>query len=264
MITSDGWFDWAIRTPGPFRKLNSDTNKVPLFNPARAIFLHSAEGYKATMLNLAVNGPLSWHLSNCIDGELHQHYPLNVQCWHASAANPFAIGMENEGVGDPQLGRPEPTLSPEQTDNAVRVIAELSAWRGWTPRRPVSATDTQHTLWEHNEVTRVGGSGTACPSGRIPWDTILSRLAPQPAPPPGPERKFIAGDAGGGLEVAGNQLLVWNNGICVLAIGDYEGAAPGQLAKLYGDSWRWLRMGQALVPITDDVKEAVFSTAKGD
>lgn len=263
MITADGWLDWAIRTPGPMRKVNKDTNGTPLFNTAQGIFLHSAEGYKDNLLDLAVNGPLSWHLSNCIDGELHQHYPLTVQTWHASAANPRYIGMEDEGVGDIKLGRPDPTLYPLQIDNAVRVIKELSEWRRWTPKRPVSATDTTHTLWEHTEVPRIGGSGTACPSGRIPWDTILARLA-VPPPAPEPERRFIAGDAGGGLEVAGHQLIVWNEGIAVLAIGDFEGEAPGQIAKLFGSEWRWLRQGAPIVPLTDDIKEAVWSTAKGD
>lgn len=252
MITSDGWFDWAIRTPGPNNKLNRDTNGVPLFNPARGIFLHSAEGYKSTLLNLAVNGPLSWHLSNCMDGELHQHYPLTVQTWHASAANPRYIGMEEEGVHTV-----ETSLNQAQIDNSVRVIKELSEWRGWTPARPTGPTDITHTLWEHNEVTRIGGSATACPSGRIPWDTILSLLN-APAPIPTPARKFIAGDAQGGIEKAGNQLIIWNNGVSVMAIGDYEGNAPGQIAKLFGESWRWLR----IEPNNDP--NAVWSIEKGD
>lgn len=101
------------------------------------------------------------------------------------------------------------------------------------------------------------GEGTACPGVVAPrdWEAFLN---PQPA------RKFIAGDADGGLEVAGNQLLVWNNGVCVLALGDFEGQAPGQIAKLFGENWRWLRQGENVVPLTDDVREAVWSTAKGD
>lgn len=254
MITADGWFDWAIRKPGPANKVNRDTNGNPRPNPARAVFLHSAEGYKAHLLDLAVNGPLSWHASNMIDGEFYQHYPLNQQTWHATTANVFAVGIENEGV----VGN-EPTLSQPQVNNAVRAIADLAAWRGWTPRRPSSPTDIQMTLWEHNEVVRIGGSGTACPSGRIPWDVILADLNPTPVPPE-PARRFIAGDAGGGIEVAGNQIIVWNNGVSVLAIGDYEGAAPGQLAKLRGIEWRWLR--DLALPGSDG--PATWSTVKGD
>lgn len=262
MITADGWFDWAIRMPASLDKTNRDTNKVPLFNPARAIFLHSAEGYKDNLLDLAVNGPLSWHASNMLDGEFYQHYPLTVQCWHASAANPWAIGLEDEGVGDPELGAPEPSLSQPQIANAIRAIGELAAWRGWTPRRPVSPTDKTMTLWEHTEVVRVGGTGTACPSGRIPWDAILAGLN-APAPAPQPERRFIAGDHGGGLEVAGNQLIVWNNGVSVLAIGDYEGEAPGQIAKLFGTEWQWLR-SKKFGQIQFDEQGAMWSPTKGD
>lgn len=169
----DGWLDWAIRMPGPMKKTNRDKWGNPYPNAAKGIALHSAEGYAGTLLDLAVNGPLSWHLSNLFDGRLIQHYPFTVQTWHANVANPFLIGMEDEGK-TPE----DPTLNDLQIGNAVNVIAELSLWKGWAPRRPNDEDDTHHTLWEHNEVVRIGGSGTACPSGRIPWDTILAGLAP--------------------------------------------------------------------------------------
>lgn len=175
MIDSQGWLDWAERMPGSMRKTNRNWQGNPYPNAANGIVLHSAEGYAGTLLDLAVNGPLSWHLSNLMDGRLIQHYPLTVQTWHASAANPFLIGMENEGVFSV-----ETTLNDDQIANAVHVISDLSAWKGWIPRRPLDNEDTQHTLWEHNEVVRVGGSATACPSGRIPWGRILYALDTDP------------------------------------------------------------------------------------
>lgn len=101
------------------------------------------------------------------------------------------------------------------------------------------------------------GEGTECPGLLVPrdWEAFL-----YPAPP----RKFIAGDADGGIEVAGNQLLVWNNGVCVFAFGDFEGTSPGQLAKLYGNKWEWLRRGAPITPASDDLAGAVWSKNKGD
>lgn len=165
MITTDGWLDYAERMPASWNKTN------PGVNPARGIFLHSAEGYADALLNLAVNGPLSWHLSNLMDGRLVQHYPFTRRCWHAgSGPNQSYIGMENEGVHTV-----ETSLNEAQIDNAQRVIKDLADWKGWTPSRG----GVEQTLWEHNEAPLIGGLPSACPSGRIPWDTILAGLNTQ-------------------------------------------------------------------------------------
>lgn len=171
MITADGWLDWAIRLQPspPTKNMNAGTN------PANGIFMHSAEGYASVLLDpnsiYGYNGQHSWHLSNLMDGRVFQHYPFTARCHHATAANQSYIGVENEGY-QPK----EKSLNEAQIQNAVRFINEISAWKGWTPKRPTSASDTSHTLWEHNEVVRLGGSGSSCPSGRIPWNEIMSRL----------------------------------------------------------------------------------------
>lgn len=179
MITADGWLDFAIRLQPTNPSLNVGTN------PARGIFMHSAEGYAGTLLDPAspygYNGNHSWHLTNLKDGRLFQHYPLTARCHHATAANQSYLGVENEGRGaDAQGNRLPPhlyeSLTERQIANAVRFIAEIADWRAWAPRRPASPTDTAHTLWEHNEVVRLGGTGSACPTGRIPWTEILRRL----------------------------------------------------------------------------------------
>ncbi len=161
----DGWLDWAIRLPGNPAHVNGGVNE------AKGIFLHSAEGYADNLLDLAVYGPLSWHASNLMDGRVFQHFPFTAQCWHATAANNRYVGMENEGVYTR-----ETTLNEAQIVNAVRVIKDLSAWKGWTPNRPSDPKTIAYTLWEHREVPRLGGSATACPSDRIPWNEILRRL----------------------------------------------------------------------------------------
>jgi hypothetical protein len=162
-VITDGWIDGVTRLPGNPEHVNGGINLV------WGLFPHSAEGYAGTLLDLAVNGPLSWHMSNLKDGRLIQHFPFTAQCWHATAANNAFVGMEHEGVA----GEP---LTEAQIVNLVMVIKELAAWREWTPRRPMSATDLKATLYEHREVTRFGGSATACPSGRIPWDEVIRRL----------------------------------------------------------------------------------------
>lgn len=172
MITKDGWLDWAIKYP----RKDGELRVNPGENEAKGIFLHSAEGYKSNLLDLAISGPLSWHFSNMIDGTFYQHYPITARCWHATAANQSFLGMENEGTY--QL---EPSLNDLQVENAIRCIKEISTLKGWTPNRDIDYHT--RTLWEHNQVTELGGSSTACPSGRIPWDKIMKGLTPMPDAP---------------------------------------------------------------------------------
>lgn len=177
----DGWLDWAIKLPGPtHRNLNDG------INPVRGIFMHSAEGYAGTLLDpnsqWGYAGNHSWHLSNLFDGRVFQHYPFTARCHHATAANQSYIGVENEG-DFPK----ETTLNEAQIVNAQRFIKEIADWKGWLPTRPKSSSDISHTLWEHNEVVRLGGTSSACPSGRIPWEKLLKPVVP-PVPPTGSDK----------------------------------------------------------------------------
>lgn len=170
-VTADGWLDWAVRLqPSPF-----DKNTNPGINSVRGIFMHSAEGYAGALLDpnsqWGYNGQHSWHLSNMMDGRVFQHYPFTARCHHATAANQEYVGVENEGDYPKEL-----SLNEVQIQNAVRFTRDISAWKGWVPRRPIGSMDVAHTLWEHNEVVRIGGTSTSCPSGRIPWTEILRRL----------------------------------------------------------------------------------------
>jgi hypothetical protein len=177
MITADGWLDWAIRLEPATKKVN------PGINGARGIFMHSAEGYASVLLDpnsiYGYNGQHSWHLTNIFDGRVYQHYPFTARTWHATAGNQEYVGVENEG-DYPK----EPTLTEAQIRSSTRFIKEISDWKGWVPSRTGNATQT---LWEHGEVPWLGGSGTSCPSGRIPWDEILRRLQGGPAVTPDEE-----------------------------------------------------------------------------
>lgn len=170
MITSDGWFDWAERDPGPVAKTNGGRNTVRGFVP------HSAEGYWPYLQTLlhSMAREASWGASNLKNGRLVQHYSIFAQTWTSGAGYPNNNFFSNETEG--VAGEP---LTDGQVNNIVRQVRELSALKLWTPRRPTSPTDTTATLYEHTDCVRWGAKYTACPSGRIPWPRIMAALQPQ-------------------------------------------------------------------------------------
>lgn len=72
------------------------------------------------------------------------------------------------------------------------------------------------------------GQGTECPGIVSPRDWAAFM-----APPPVPDFD--------GWITQHNQVLCIQNGEVVVAIGDWEGQRPGQVAKLFGTDWWWLR-----------------------
>lgn len=166
MITADGWFDWAIKDPGPPERQNGGRNG------GKGMIPHSAEGYWPVLRQvLWGNRGSSWAASNLRDGRFIQHYPIFAQTWTSGAGYPNNnfFAFENEGIA----GQP---LTQAQIDNIIRAGHELMAYYGWEPRRPISAGDTGASLYEHRECVRFGAEPTACPSGRIPWDVIVPAL----------------------------------------------------------------------------------------
>lgn len=166
-ITADGWFDWAIRDPGPPERQNGGRNTLKIFVP------HSAEGYWPHLRTvLWGDRGSSWFASNLRDGRFIQHYSIYAQTWTSGSGYPNNNGLawENEGVqGEP--------FTPAQTENCIRVIREVSALTGMTAwRRPVNSLDKDAQLYEHNECTRWGSLPTACPSHRVPWPRIIAGL----------------------------------------------------------------------------------------
>lgn len=170
MINADGYFDWAIKDPGPQERQNGGRNG------GKGMVPHSAEGYWPVLRQvLWGDRGSSWGASNLKDGRFIQHYSVWAQTWTSGAGYPNNnfFAFENEGVA----GQP---LTKAQTDNIIRAGKELMAVQGWKPRRPVNDGDLTASLYEHRECTRWGALGTACPSGRIPWDIIVPALTAQP------------------------------------------------------------------------------------
>lgn len=181
MITEDGWLSSAIRMPG--RPITVGAGFNAGYNPVSGIVFHSAEGWATTLLSQTsqwgyYSAEFPWHLSNLLDGRLIQHYPLTVRCWHGSAFNDSFVGIEHEGVS-PEAGK-GPLLNDAQIANDRLVIAEVSAWKRWQPKRPAFAGDRTATLYEHKETAWFGGTSTSCPNNRIPWDKILAPAQEDP------------------------------------------------------------------------------------
>lgn len=195
-IDAQGWLDWSARDPGPPEKQYFDrATGQPLVNAAAVYIPHSAVGdnYSAwrdgrlwnmqrdAQGNFTPQGRASVHGWIYKNGHVIQHYPFHVTCWSSGSfpINIRAVAFENQGGADTPATVSEP-LTPAQTDANVRIIRELAAAKGWTPRRPVNAADMTATLTEHRECVRFGSAPTACPSGRIPWTTILKELTAMP------------------------------------------------------------------------------------
>jgi hypothetical protein len=198
-VTADGYLDWAIQLPSSNGLVNGGTSQV------RGLFMHSAEGYASTLLDpnseWGYNGNHSWHLSNLMDGRVVQHYPFYAQCHHATAANNNYVGVENEGVHTK-----ERSLNEVQVANAARFIKDISEWKGWVPTRTGTVAQT---LWEHREVVWLGGTATACPSGRIPWHQILAQLSPTTEEDTGMKAHYAWASWFDGREIgAGGQIYV--------------------------------------------------------
>lgn len=252
-VTPDGWLTWAERMPGrPATGPGFNTG----VNGVRGIVFHSAEGFAATLLSPTsqwgyYNAQYPWHLSNLLDGRLIQHHPFTVRCWHGSAFNDEYVGMEHEGR-TPDGSAVGPTLNDMQIFNARRVIASVSAWKGWTPKRPTSASDKAATLYEHGETVRFGGTSTQCPSHRIPWDKIFETG--------GNDMANLNGDGSQRIVSEGNFVILYNGNVPVWRWGSTDGRFQGRVAKNFGGTFMYLRTlddkGNLVAPY--------FSAVEGD
>lgn len=238
---SELWCPFAVRYPGPANKVGAGGQVA---SPKRGEVKHSAEGYWDGAHNVLwdVGVQSSWHFT-VGDDRIEQHYALDANCWHANDTDPdglvrsnFAlVGVEHLGVAGVDL-----SLTPSQTARTEELTMWMAQQFGRTAYGRYPAQLGLWTLAEHNQV---GNDPTACPSGRIPWEVIMSDLNALP--------HFADGDQQNGLERRQSQRVVWLGGVEVLSIGDPEGAGLGRLAKNFGkegnpdpfaaDAWYWLR-----------------------
>ncbi len=168
-----GWYPWAWAEGGPAGKVGAIGGV--LHRTGKGAVIHSAEGSLQAALAV-LNGPklASWHFTVAKEGQVFQHYALDIVTWHAGAANGLYTGIECEGVAGETVGGPQL----DALTNLLLWIGDQEDWEAYA--RGV-------TLFEHNEFM-----ATACPSGRIPWDRLISRLEGEPAiwgPAPLPDVK---------------------------------------------------------------------------
>jgi len=251
-ITPDGWFDWMRRVAGPPDKVYSQRNAVDFYVAHSAVGYYGgwssrlfsttrdASGHYTTYAAASTHGWIPY------DGACVQHYPVTASCWSSGSreANTRGVAFEFEG-GAP--GRESEPLTESQKAALGRILEDIAAWKGVTNaywRRPANDRDLNATLYEHRECVRFGAGPTACPSNRIAWPELMSRLSsarPQPT-----------GGTNGWRAEPPYQVL-YNGSVPVLRIG---GGLPGRISKLFGDRYLWLRLGEKGV--------AYWSTEEGD
>lgn len=173
MLRDDGWFDWAIREPGPPDRILS-AFRLPL----TVITFHSLEGYIGAYKAYEdpARFPTAWHDTNPKVGVILQHYSFFAHLQHGNAANVLGPGSEMEG----RAGEP---MTENQLRNNIRIIRDVNEYLVRHGRDPLTrdsralAVGMKRGLVEHGEM-----GYTACPSGR--YAPLWAALA---APPPTPE-----------------------------------------------------------------------------
>lgn len=218
------WCPFAIRRDGPFNKQGYSGVSA---HRKRGQVNHSAEGYWPGIYQVLDSvRQVSWHFTIGYD-RIEQHYPVSSDCWHAGDAdNDDGVAANIDLIGIEHLGRVGEPLTEYQIDANVRLTKWLSENAGITTT--YARFPEQYGVWTLVEHNQVGDLRTDCPSGRIPWDEIMERLAPTPPY---------------GIRVEPPYVYIDVQGIGVIRIGDENYMFPGQIAKLFGDKWMWLRTG---------------------
>ena len=259
MITSDGWLDWAERVPGPADKVYAQPNTIEGYVPHSAVGYYSGWSARLFSTDRRPDGRYTSYAAASVhgwigyDGSVIQHYPFTASCWASDSIYPNThfVAFENEGGFRPEN---EP-LRPAQLAANVRIITELRTRYGWhSCRRPTDEQDVSAQLYEHNECTRWGSAATSCPSSRIPWDIVVPAVQDKPV---------IWTPPGGNYGVRSDPpfLYIEVGGVPVLRIGDAAGQFPGRIAKLFGDTYWHLKMGQE---IGDGRRVAIWEVSAGD
>ena len=153
MTILNGWFDFAVREPGPPNRRQRFNNSLDF------IVFHSMEGVRGgyNVMYDANRTGIAWHGTIARDGALYQHYPIEAGLYHGGpAANPYAPGFELEGFAGEDI-------TPAQVRIATMIIKDIGEY---TNR---SYTRENNGVREHGEVAQ-----TACPSHR--YDTLWATL----------------------------------------------------------------------------------------
>ncbi len=179
MITPDGWFDWAIRDPGPRERwAHFGFARTPMV----AITHHSLEGWFSWIDGRGYNAmrdpdrfPTAWHgdvvrFTRLVDGrqvhdgDLVQRYPVFARLRHGHTANTLGPGFESEDGGQPGT---ELRLTPGQERSWLRIHDDMRQFTGIDYER---LPGSRQGLVEHREM-----GPTECPSNL--YDGLWERIA---------------------------------------------------------------------------------------
>jgi N-acetyl-anhydromuramyl-L-alanine amidase AmpD len=199
------WMPEAVRFSGSDSKIGYDFGS---HGPKRGDVKHSAEGDNWSVMHALLTGPArkSWHFTIGYD-RIEQHYPIDANCWHAGDADDDgAVNANRDLIGIEHLGVAGTPLTEWQIEATVRVTQFCADQWGFAKfgRYPVAGAIAQH-IWTLAEHTELSDTYTACPSGRIPWDRIMTELEGDDAMPT-PEQEALWNGAAIKAQHALNQL----------------------------------------------------------
>jgi hypothetical protein len=183
MIDSAGWFDWAVRDPGPADRW---ANFGFAHTSMVAITHHSLEGFLRPLFTTgyspmkdAARFPTAWHGSILREdtvilgklyrqGTLFQHYPVFARLQHGNSANTLGPGFESEDYAMPGN---TVRLTPGQSETWLRIHRDMREFTGRDFKR---VPGSQRGLVEHREMTVPPGL-TTCPNNL--YDELWARIA---------------------------------------------------------------------------------------
>ena len=166
------WLPWCERSDGPLWKQGYGAAANRTLNDIKGDVKHSAEGSYSALL-AEINNPnrtASWTFSMRKDGHTVQHYPLESITWHCGnmQGNIDYVGIEHAGKGSTG------PLTVAQELATIRISKWLREHTAAGDQPPAERVN----LWEHNWLS----PSTSCPSGRVPWPTIIAALQEEEKP----------------------------------------------------------------------------------
>lgn len=161
MTIVDGWFDFAVKEPGPPDRRQRFNNTLSW------ITFHSLEGVRGgySVMNDPNRPGIAWHGTIGYDGILYQHYPIEAGLFHGGPnANPYSPGFETEGgLDDGDIHTVDEPLNPAQKHTVQLIIINIEEYKN----RPY--TRANGGIRQHGELAQ-----TACPSNR--YDTLWEEM----------------------------------------------------------------------------------------
>lgn len=210
------------------------TSSSPFFNPFRptgqGVVIHATRSGQFNNPN-ELQGTLNWFRNPAAQvsahwvvgdsGEKVRVIGDSMQAWHAGKHNATHWGIEVcQGTTD------EPYF-------ALQIQALVDICKGYIKDFGVPAVHNFNGFIGHEETPQGIGAGKSDPGSMFPWSDFIMKLQDVPPAP----RVWIYGNEMAGCELRGKQQFIWNQGVEVDAIGDYNGDFPGAHYHNQGGAW---------------------------